>query len=195
VRGLQTAARFEVLRGSAAETIRALSRTGDIVVLIEPASPGERISQQFLAIQREAFRSAAAVLILPPQIARRSGPVVVLAATPDDPSIAAAAAVAHALGESLIVAHLAVEKKPVTGPDTIMGVKSRHTVVDRRKLASGAGLISVFAPLHEQLVVMTREAFEESLPPLIAAVRSVPVLVIESEEQRDEVPKNPQAPS
>jgi hypothetical protein len=195
VRGLETAARFEVLRGSAAETIRALSRTGDIVVVIEPASPGERVSQQFLAVQRAAFRSAAAVLILPPRLARRSGPVVALAAAPDDPSIGAAAAVALALEEKLIVVQAFAEKKPAAEHDTIMGVKSRHIVIDRKNLASGTGLASVFAPLHEQLVVMTRDAFEEGLPALIASVRSIPVLVIEAEEQHDEPVGHPGPPA
>jgi hypothetical protein len=190
VRGLETAARFEILRGSAAEAIHAHSRTGDIVVLIEPASPGERVSQQFLAIQRAVFRSAAAVLILPPRIARRSGPVVALAAAPDDPSIAAAAAVARALDEELVIVRTFVDKKPAAERDTIAGVKSRQIAIDRTSLTSGPRLASVFAPLQEQLVVLTRDAFGEGVPALIASVQSIPVLMIEAEERHAEPPAN-----
>lgn len=182
VRGSPTIARFEVRRGSAAETIAALSRAGDIVVLIEPANPAERVSQQFLALQRAAFGSAAAVLILPPRIARRSGPVVALAATANDPSIATAAVIAHALDERLVVVNAGADRQPAAAEhDPSKGAKSRH-VAARQAWASGSSLSMLFAPLREQLVVMARAAFDEELPALVASSRAVPVLVIEAEE-------------
>ena len=103
MRGLQTTCQFEVVRGSATETIAALSHAGDIVVVMQPATPAERATQQFSSFQEAALRSAAAVLIFPPRLARQSGAVVAIAAVPNDPSVQAASEIARALNEDLVI--------------------------------------------------------------------------------------------
>ena len=102
-KALQTRARFQTIRGSLADTVASILRTGDIVLIAEPAHPAEHVAGRFGALMQAAFRSAAAVLIVPHHIVRRSGAVVAIAASPDDPAPAAAAAIAAAAHEDLVI--------------------------------------------------------------------------------------------
>jgi hypothetical protein len=154
---LPTRHQFEVIRGPMAKTFASVSRTDDIVMIVEPMSPAERATQQFAWLMEAAFQSAAAVMLVPPQIARTKGPIVAIAATPDDPSIHAAAAIAIAAKEELVV----IEARGVALPDPAICAQA-------------------FRQTQERLVVMTRGAFEDKAASAIAAARRVPVLVIES---------------
>lgn len=100
---LATRHQFEVTRGPMTETIASISRTDDIVMIVEPLSAAERVAQQFTWLLQGAFRSAAAVMLVPPRIARTKGPVAAIAATTDDPGFRAAAAIAIAAKEDLII--------------------------------------------------------------------------------------------
>src|SRR5665811_347918 len=100
---LTTGYQFEVARGSLAKTFASVSRRDDIVMIVEPQSPAERATQQFTWLLEAAFRSAAAVILVPPHIARTKGPVVAIAASAGDPSISAAAAIAVAAKEELVI--------------------------------------------------------------------------------------------
>ena len=93
---LPTGCQFAVARGPMTTTLASISRSDDIVMIVEPRSPAERATQQFSWLLEAAFRSAAAVMLVPPQIVRTKGPVVAMATSPDDPSILAAAAIALA---------------------------------------------------------------------------------------------------
>lgn len=150
-RRLERASRFEVVRGSTAEALGAVSRSGDILVIVEPASPAEQATLQFSAMMSAAFRSRAAVLLVPPRLARRTGPVVALADATDDPAVAAAADIAAAAGEKLVVRAMA------------------------GALAPGSW------PVGERLVVVTRGSFDDAVAPALASRRAVPVLVVEPE--------------
>lgn len=154
---LPTRSQFEVVRGPMAKTFASVSRTDDIVMIVEPMSPAERATQQFAWLVQAAFQSAATVMLVPPQIARTKGPIVAIAATPDDPSIHAAAAIAIAAKEELVV----IEARGVALPDPAICAQA-------------------FRQTQERLVVMTRGAFEDKAASAIAAARRVPVLVIES---------------
>ena len=96
-------AQFERLQGSPADAIHRLSRRDDVIVVIEPASPADRYAHAFASMVTAAFRSAAAVLIVPMRVVRDSGPIVALATGPHDPTIAAATVLAGALGSETIV--------------------------------------------------------------------------------------------
>ena len=100
---LSTGCQFEIARGPMAETFASVSRSDDIVMIVEPRSPAERATQQFAWLLEGAFRSAAAVMLVPPHIARTKGPVVAIATSSDDPSILAAAAIAFAAKEELVI--------------------------------------------------------------------------------------------
>jgi len=107
-KNLPTGHEFEVVRGPLTSLLPSLSRRGDIVMIVEPANPAERASQQFAWLIDAAFRSAAAVMIVPPRVWRSTGPVIAIAAQAGDPSLEGAAAIARAAGEALVVADLGV---------------------------------------------------------------------------------------
>jgi hypothetical protein len=185
-RELATEARFEVARGSLRETIGPNLRTDDILMLVEPASAAERVTCQFAWLTEAAFRSAAAVLLVPPRVVRNSGPVVAIAARPDDPSIQAAAAIATVAKEKLVIidadhhdhGELGRKVGVATGLD-IERFSSR-----KGAFPDAATCTQAFRHLQERLVVVSRGAFDDSVASVIASTRQVPVLVIEQPQEQ-----------
>lgn len=191
VRSLTTTCRFEVVRGSIAESVASISRSGDIVMILEPANPAEHATRQFHWIIESAFRSAAAVMLVPRHIARRQGPVAAVAATANDPGILAAAAIARAAKESLIVIEafdgtidMAELRKAIA--DSSLNIV--RVPAGKRSLTDPAALAAALAHYHERLVVMTRGAVATEEPSTMAAARGIPVLVIEPSELIEDVP-------
>jgi hypothetical protein len=163
-KNLGTACKFEVVRGSMAETLASISGMGDIVLITEPETEAERITAQFRSAVEAAMRSLAAVLLVPPRIARHSGVIVAIARGGGDPSIEVAKALARAANTDLVV----VEGLAGTGE----GAERASTT---RQVASALGKV------HERLIVMTRS--EDSAPSFIASLRRVPVLILEPERE------------
>jgi hypothetical protein len=178
---LPTGYQFEVARGPMAKTFASISRTDDIVMIAEPASAAERASQQFSWLLEAAFRSAAAVMLVPPRIIRANGPVVAIATSFDDPSIQAAAAIAFAAKEELVI----IESDGRDAEDPGIGKLADSGLTVKRIAAAGTGLADartcalVFRQVEERLIVMTRGAFADETALSIAAARQVPVLVVE----------------
>lgn len=179
---LPTGYQFEIARGSIVQTFASVSRTDDIVMIVEPRSPAERATQQFSWLLEAAFRSAAAVMLVPPQIARTKGPVVAIATSSDDPSIDAAAAIAIAANEELVI--IEADGRDADDPrigrvaaDT--GLTIKHVAAARIGLADPAACALAFRQIQERLIVMTRGAFADTAALAIAAARRVPVLVVE----------------
>ena len=182
VRELSTPARFEVMRGRLAESIAATSRSGDILVIMEPVSPAERATSQFTWLSEAAFSSAAAVLLVPQRIVRSRGPMVAIAAMPDDPSIHAGAALAAAAKEELVIIdanHHQVSIDAARLPGTEIGLKVEQLTAAKTAFPDPAVCTQAFGNLQERLIVMTRGAFDDSAASVIASARQVPVLVIE----------------
>ena len=182
VKHLQTQCRFEVARGPMAATIATVSQTSDIVVIGEPASAAERVSQQFSWLFQAAWRSAAAVMIVPGRIVRVRGPVVAIATAPDDPSIAVAANFAVAANEELVVVDAcekAIDEAQIRALAATKKVTVKHIVGGKAIAANATALEQTLRSLHERLVVMTRAASEGQAASRIAAARQVPVLVVE----------------
>jgi hypothetical protein len=174
--------RFEVARGPMAATIAAISQSSDIVVIGEPLSTAERVTQQFSWLIEAAFKSAAAVMVVPPRITRTQGPVAVLAATPDDPSIAVAANIALAANEELVIVDLCespIGEAQIKALAAAGGLTVKHIVAGKAGGANAAALAQVLRPLRERLVVMTRRTSDGESASIIAAERKVPVLVVE----------------
>lgn len=172
---------FEVIRAPTVEAIASVSRSSDIVLIVEPVSAAERASQQFTWLIEAAFRSAAAVMLAPTPLARGSGPIVAIAGSSDDPSIPVAATIATAAKEGVVILHAyegAADEPGLrklgaeTGPTVI------HIVADKTSLLEARELAPTFRQLRERLVVMTRGVFGHELALSIAALRRVPVLVI-----------------
>lgn len=174
--------RFEVARGPMAATIAAISQATDIVVIGEPSSAAERATQQFSWLIEAAFRSEAAVMVVPRQIARLRGPIIALAAAPDDPSIGVAAHIAAAANEELVVVDLSdkpIDDARLQAPAAAGGLTVKHIVAGKGAGANAAALAEALRGLRERLVVMTRSAADGEFASVIAAERRVPVLVIE----------------
>jgi hypothetical protein len=185
---LSTSYQFEVIRGLTAETIASVSRTGDIVMVFEPVSAAERATQQFAWLIEAAFRSAAAVMLVPTHITRTTGPVVAIVTAPDDPGLDAAAAFANAAEEELVV----VEAYAGAADDPRIRNLAAETGLTIRRVATGRALPSdpkaflpAFHELQERLVVVTRGVLTGDLALTIASARAVPVLVVEPPERID----------
>jgi hypothetical protein len=183
--GLATKCEFEVVRGRTSETIASISRTGDIVIVAEPVSPAERATRQFEALMEAAFHSAAAVLVVPPQIARRTGAIVAVAAAPDDPSVETAGAIALAATESLILLECGERRYDEARLRALVdrsGLAVRRVVAGKASLDDPAACAHAFRTMQERLVVMTRDTRTPQVAVAIASARRVPVLVIEPDD-------------
>lgn len=181
VKQLSTSCRFEVIKGRTATTIKQVSRSDDIVMLVEPANPAERATQQFAWLTDAAFRSACAVIFVPPVIARRAGPVVAIATAPDDPSIQAAAMIATSAKEHLVIVGLSGRKLDEHAIGSIAGGTGLtiHQAASDLPLSDPAFGAHVLRDFQECLIVLTRGALSNERAMAMASSRCVPVLVIE----------------
>ncbi len=179
VRGLRTTVRFEIVRGSASETIEAVLREGDIILLPQPSTPGEQVAHPFASLQQAALRSAGAVLLVPVKPVRRTGPVVAIAVSPADPSVGTAAAIARTLDAELVVLRAqqntgSGRERPPSHPP-----QAGERRIEAKNLSTAPGLMAAFGSLREQLIVATRGALADEVFSLIASLRSVPVMLVE----------------
>jgi hypothetical protein len=171
---------FNLARGSAADVMGSSAAADDIIVVIEPRHPAERVTQQFTRLVDAAFGTSAAVMVVPSRIARTAGPIAAVISGSGDPSIRSALAIAAAAKERVIA----------LGPS---GLKMDGSIVE---LAEALGvrieagpaiqepldvvsLLSHLARLKERLVVMGRAAVIDRGGPMIASLRRVPVLLTE----------------
>ncbi len=173
VRSCTVKTSFDVIAG--AEAMASLIRADDIVAIIEPSHPGERITQQFTGLLGAALEASNAILILPQRIARTAGPVMTIA-DPDRGGIGAALDIAVALKESLVV---------VTGRGAALAADvvtlARERGVHLEQIADG-GLTSDTAPFssvtNERLRVVTRRQVPRDASRLFAMLQGVPLLVV-----------------
>lgn len=178
---LATKHEFEIARGPTIETVASITRTDDIVMIVEPISAAERATQQFAWLIEAALRSAAAVMFVPRRVARTRGPVAAVAATADDPSIRAAAAIAMAAKEDLVVIDVcetAIDEARIRALADEFHVKIKHVVAGKASWSHLPALQQV----QERLLVVTRGAVAAAVAPAIASERRVPVLVVEPPE-------------
>jgi hypothetical protein len=182
---LSARSQFTVVRGSTAETIESISQTGDIVMIIEPMSEAERATQPFSWLIEAAFRSAAAVMVVPPDVVRATGPVAAIAAAPSDPSIATGAAIAAAAGEELAIVAAydgAADELPQGALAESPGIKIHQIAAGAIARLSRAHLFRALNHLKERLVVVTRGVLDNDLALQMASARHVPVLIVEPSE-------------
>lgn len=182
VGSLSKRSQFEVMRGPVAEAITSISNTGDIVMIVEPTSAAERVSGQFSWLVKAAFRSAAAVMLVPSRIIRFKGPIVAVAMAGDDPTIAAAAAIAVAAKEKLIVIGPGGRREnPRTAQLAAKTGLTIQYVTAGDLSADSTACLKAMRQLQERLVVMARLPFDGATASAIVTARQVPVLVIEPE--------------
>lgn len=177
-RKLEGNAQFEVLKGPLAETIRAVARAGDILLLTEPASPAERASVQFNWLAEAVLASSAAVLFVPARFARQKGTVVAIAAADDDRSIQVAAEIAASCGEKLVIIDADHHDRPLPDRAGDEHLRIERISMPRGALADPTLLHYAFENLKERLIVMNRATFDEGVASTVASSRRVPVLLI-----------------
>jgi hypothetical protein len=180
---LSTRHQFEVIREAAAQAIASISRSGDIVIITQPSTPAGRAIQQFSWPLEAAFRSDAAVMVVPARHARLAGPVVAVAVAPDDPSVRAAADIATAARENLVVVHAHESKGDDPGVRKLAadtGLTIKHVFTGKALLSDPAACVETLRHVEERLVVIARGTFAPELALSIASSRRVPVLVIAS---------------
>jgi len=175
---------FEVVRGDPSGSIAALSGTSDIVVLVEPAAPSERLARAFPRAWQSALRSAAAVLLVPPRIARHHGPIAAVVTSAGDPALATAAAIAAAAGEQLLLLlpHDDALKTAALAAARAAGLGGGQVRTHRLRAATTQeAVLHALGTTQERLLVLTRAAggVPDTAASHLAAARRVPVLVVE----------------
>jgi hypothetical protein len=178
-KALRVGARFDVARGQIGEVIGSQSVPSDIIAVIEPKNPAERVTHQFRQLLDAALRARAATLLLPSRIQHRRGPVVAIAASEHDPSIRVARKVAESSHEKVIIL---MPQAAGDAPSPQSGANNAAAHVERRTIRAGltdvAELLARLAPARERIVVLSRGA-DLWLPSKLAFQRAVPVLVTE----------------
>jgi hypothetical protein len=175
-KSLRVAARFDLVKGQIGEAIESQSMPEDIIVVIEPRNPADRISYQFRQFVDMALNAPAATLLVPSQIRRNKGPVVAIAASQQDVSIQVGLKVAEAVREKLLVLAPNAADEPLSA--RLPSTSAVH--VDQRPLlstvAGSAELETILATAGERLVVMSPGA-DNLFPSQLSSTRGVPVLV------------------
>ncbi len=165
---------FDVVAGT--QIMASLIRPDDIVAIIEPNHPGERITRQFTALLDAALEAARAVLILPRRIARTAGPVMALAPAADDTSIPVALAIAAALKEDLLVAGAAPSPAIVADAEKL-GVRVQQSVAAGLP-AMATEIAATASRPGERLRVVTRAALPVDASELFSMLHGIPLLVV-----------------
>lgn len=180
-RQLSTRWQFEVIRELTGETFGSVSRTGDIVMVVSSANPAEHATRQFARLIEAAFRSASAVMLVPPQTARKMGPIIAIAAAPNDPAIYTAAAVAIAAKEEAVIvqAYLGDAGGVVRELAAETGLKIKSITVGANVLSSPASLSSILRGLKGRLLVLTRSAAPHEAALSAGLFSGIPVLAVE----------------
>ncbi|HEY4723273.1 MAG TPA: hypothetical protein VII92_15570 [Anaerolineae bacterium] len=172
---------FRIERGSAADVISSLATAEDIVVIIEPKHPVERVTQQFTRLIDAAFQASAAVMIIPCRVARLGGPIVAVAANPDDPSIGTAMGIAAAAHEKLIVVSSSEQIGSSASLETLAesaGVRVQFVRSKKGPLQATA-LADNLQQLNERLIVISRGTLADAEATTLASLRSTPVVIVE----------------
>jgi hypothetical protein len=176
---LRIGTRFDLARGSIADILGSQSTVDDIIAVIEPKNPAERVTHQYRQMMDVAFNAPAAMLLIPSRISRRAGPVVAVATSGEDPSLHAALGIATSIKEHLIVL------APPEADKAVMNKLAQisEVPVDWRPLLRGAidasELASLLSRTKERFMVLSRGAADGRLPSQLASGRGVPVLLTE----------------
>ena len=187
VRSCSIEASFEVVRGSAMDVATA-AQSDDIVVLIEPKDHVERITQHVTSFAESAFKAASAVMVIPSRVSRKRGPVVSLATMSDDPSIAAGMTIARAMNERLVVLNTAGRAVSMRDLDeAVQASRGWHKDLVLEAPIQASMLFAALAGLNERLLVVPRGSLDWRAAQMMASLRSIPVLVTETQGASAEV--------
>jgi hypothetical protein len=178
VRAIRIEASFNVARGPVEDMMASAAAADDIIVIIEPRNPAERVTQQFSRLVDAAFRASIAVMVVPSRIVRTAGPIAAVISGPDDPSIRTAVAIAAAAKERVIA----------LGPSGSNACESIAELADAAGVRVEAGpdmqepldvstLLTQLSRLNDRLLVMSRGALGDRRVPTLASLRGTPILL------------------
>jgi len=180
-------ARFDIIED--VDAIGPFIQADDLVVVIDPAHPGERITRQFTCLLDAAVRTAAAVLVLPAHVGRTAGPVVAFATGSQDPSLRIGLQVASALQERLIVE--VAEGLPLSS-DMLLDAQRLGVRVEQlpaMPLTPHASAMALSSDrLNERLRVVTHSRTLDEIARLFWTARGIPLMIIHPD--RVDVPRD-----
>lgn len=168
---------FHLAHGVTAEIVASLASENDIVVMIEPRHPADRITRQFLSLIEAAFQAASSVMLLPSRVLRKEGPIVVVAAGPGDKAIDLGADIARAMHEQLIIVNASAE--PISNPALAPGgsVRFRIIAAPSRMPSIEQQILIGLVGVRERMIVACRTTLDSAQSRAVAYKRGVPVLV------------------
>jgi hypothetical protein len=161
---------FEVRRGDLSSQVTEICVASDIVVVASPRRETTYSSQRW---RETAHRSAASVLLLPPEAVRIHGSVVVVVTGAGDPGLKVARRIADQEGEGLVV--VGAEESEVgagVGGGAVVRIPAGHSLQD---------IIAALGDVRERVIVLTRteDASLADIGAALVAARGVPVLLVE----------------
>jgi hypothetical protein len=165
---------FVVEKGRMADVLSV--ERDDIVVIIEPRHPAERVTLQFRQWMDAALSTSAAVLVVPNRVVPRSGPIVAIATSERDPSIRTALAIAMETKEQV-----SIVSPPQSDCQDALPADSQIVSVHHWPLADQTDPVtlgSVLAQIKKRFVVLSRQPDKE-MPTRLSASQGVPVLVVQ----------------
>lgn len=169
---------FDIVAG--AEVMASLIRADDIVAIIEPPHPAERITRQFAALLDAALATAGAVLILPQRLARTAGPIMAIASDRSDASVDIALDIAAALKETLVTV---TRRGAPLSAEFLARAQAAGIHVEQVSAESplpGFGAAPLALPKNnERLRVVARSQIPDDPALLFATLQGVPLLVVE----------------
>lgn len=168
--------RFDIVKGKIGDAIGSQSTPDDIIVVIEPQNPAERVTYQFMRFMELALNAQSAALLVPSRVSRRKGPVVAVASSEHDASIQVGLKIAETVREKLLILSPAIADRSMAdrlAAGTAVHIHQQSLRCDEIGLAE---LGSVLATVGERLVVMSRGS-DPLFPARLASEQGVPVLV------------------
>jgi len=185
VKGLGLTCQFEVVSGSLAEKLALFSRDGDIVIVCEPTGTSKLSAPPSPSLVEAAFRSTAAVMLVPQGVRWRPGPIVAIAMAPDDPSIEVAAGIAAMAKEELVVieGYGPFQEPHIGKPAAESGPHARRLrVVNMCSLDNSPEIVGILESLRGRLFVISHHAFGVTVSATLPSRLGVPMLIVSNEE-------------
>lgn len=171
---------FHLLHGGADQGLSSLVGRDDIIAMVEPRHPVDRITHQFRNVMSAAFDVSSSIMLVPSRVLRKQGPVVAVAASPNDPAIRVAADIAALMKEPLLIIN--VTGAPIVR-EGLPADPRRSRIID--SAAKGLPLESrVTDDLRnagERLIVARRALLDGTATRTVADRRGVPVLLMRGE--------------
>ncbi len=177
----RTRGSFQRTKRSATETLMQAG-SNDIIAIIDPKDPIERITRQFRELFEIIFHTAASVLIVPSSPPQAPGPLIAAGSHADDPAIAAAITIATSAKEPLTI--IPVEQ-PTQG--LVRAIESAKQSGIRATIAEPfyhgcdlPTLASMSCNLNGKLLITGREFLAVTDRPLVQLRARIPLLLVSS---------------